>query len=82
MHTILLATNPVPKATSHEGKRSALRLELALHRRQQRVHSTIDVLVDDNMVEGALVLGLLVGDAEAIGDFAGHFGLAGDQATM
>ena len=46
------------------------------------MHGTIDVLVDDDMVEGALVLGLLVGDAEAIGDFAGHFGLAGHEAAM
>ena len=46
------------------------------------MHGTIDVLVDDDMVEGGLVLGLLVGDAEAIGDFAGHFGLAGDEAAV
>jgi hypothetical protein len=51
MYTILLAANPIPNPTPHEGKRSALRLELALHRRQQRVHGTIDVLVDDHIVE-------------------------------
>jgi hypothetical protein len=46
------------------------------------VHGTINVLVDDDVVEGALMLGLLVGDAEAVGDFASHFGLAGDEAAV
>ncbi len=52
MWSMLLAANPIPNP--YEGTRSALRRELALHLRQQRVHGTIDVLVGDDVVEGVL----------------------------
>ena len=51
MWTMLLASNPVPKPTPHVVTRSVLRLELVLHRRQQLVYGTINVLVNDKKVE-------------------------------